>query len=54
MMVAAVTGYGTDDDRQRTLAAGFDEHLVKPVDFALLEAFLARARRELRVHTAPS
>jgi PAS domain S-box-containing protein len=41
MRVAAVTGYGNDEDRQRTAAAGFDTHLTKPVDFALLEAFLA-------------
>jgi two-component system CheB/CheR fusion protein len=28
----AVTGYGSDEDRQMTLHAGFDSHLVKPVD----------------------
>ena len=28
----AVTGYGQDDDRRRAFAAGFDEHLTKPVD----------------------
>ncbi len=28
----AVTGYGAEDDRQKSLAAGFDAHLVKPVD----------------------
>jgi PAS domain S-box-containing protein len=28
----ALTGYGQDEDRQRCLAAGFDEHLVKPID----------------------
>ena len=28
----AVTGYGQEDDRRRALEAGFDEHLVKPVD----------------------
>lgn len=28
----AVTGYGEPRDRLRALAAGFDEHLVKPVD----------------------
>jgi CheY-like chemotaxis protein/anti-sigma regulatory factor (Ser/Thr protein kinase) len=30
-IVVAVTGYGTDEDRIRSRAAGFDEHIVKPV-----------------------
>jgi signal transduction histidine kinase len=36
----AVTGYGKDEDRQRAFAAGFDVHLVKPVDPLQLLAFL--------------
>jgi CheY-like chemotaxis protein len=28
----AVTGYGQDHDRRKSAAAGFDAHLVKPVD----------------------
>ncbi|MFA9217106.1 MAG: response regulator [Sphingomonadaceae bacterium] len=32
----ALTGYGQAEDMQRVLAAGFDLHLVKPVDLALL------------------
>lgn len=28
----ALTGYGQDGDRQRSAAAGFDDHLVKPID----------------------
>jgi PAS domain S-box-containing protein len=31
MQLVALTGYGRDNDRARALAAGFDEHLVKPV-----------------------
>ena len=27
-----MTGYGQAEDRRRALAAGFDAHLVKPVD----------------------
>jgi signal transduction histidine kinase len=35
-LMVAVTGYGQCDDRQRALAAGFDEHLVKPLDLKLV------------------
>jgi CheY-like chemotaxis protein len=38
--VVAVTGWGQDADRQRTRAAGFDEHLVKPVSVDSLERVL--------------
>jgi signal transduction histidine kinase len=38
----AVTGYGLPEDRQRTREAGFDLHLVKPVDPRTLAAVLAR------------
>ena len=31
LTVAALTGWGQEADRRRTLEAGFDEHLVKPV-----------------------
>ena len=36
----AVTGYGQDSDRERALAAGFEQHLVKPVEFATLETLV--------------
>ena len=32
MAVIAVTGWGQDEDRRKTSLAGFDQHLVKPVD----------------------
>jgi PAS domain S-box-containing protein len=38
--VIAVTGRGLPDDRRRTHEAGFDHHLVKPVDPAALTALL--------------
>lgn len=40
MVLVAVTGYGRDTDRQHAQAAGFDYHLVKPVDFDDLEKIL--------------
>jgi len=42
-MLVAVTGYGQQNDGTATLSAGFDHHLVKPVDFAALAAILAGA-----------
>ena len=29
----ALTGWGQSDARQRTLDAGFDHHMIKPVNF---------------------
>lgn len=40
LRLIAVTGYGQESDRRRTRAAGFDHHLVKPVDVSALEALL--------------
>jgi CheY-like chemotaxis protein len=37
----AVTGYGQPKDRQRAAVAGFDAHLVKPVDLTALENAIA-------------
>ncbi len=37
---AALTGFGTDEDKSRAAAASFDAHLTKPLDFAALQAFL--------------
>jgi PAS domain S-box-containing protein len=38
--IVALTGYGTEKDRERSQAAGFDEHIIKPVDFARLRELL--------------
>jgi CheY-like chemotaxis protein len=38
----ALSGYGQDEDVRESRAAGFVEHLVKPVDFARLEAAVRR------------
>jgi len=51
--VVAVTGLGYDSDYQRTWVAGFDGHLVKPIDIEIVIETLRRylpsgARRALR------
>ena len=39
-IICAVSGYGREEDRQRTKDAGFDYHLVKPVEFDKLISLL--------------
>jgi CheY-like chemotaxis protein len=39
----ALTGYGQAEDKQRTAAAGFDDHLVKPALDADIERAIQRA-----------
>ena len=41
IVLIAVTGYGQEQDRKAALEAGFDHHLVKPVDMDRLAAVLA-------------
>jgi PAS domain S-box-containing protein len=40
MVIVALTGWGQEDDRRRSAEAGFDGHLVKPVEHAALVALL--------------
>jgi PAS domain S-box-containing protein len=42
-LIVATTGYGQAEDRRLSSAAGFDAHLVKPVDPTALRALLAAA-----------
>jgi CheY-like chemotaxis protein len=42
IFLIALTGYGTDEDRARTEEAGFDVHLVKPVETAALATLLSQ------------
>jgi CheY-like chemotaxis protein/anti-sigma regulatory factor (Ser/Thr protein kinase) len=44
--LVAVTGYGQDQDRRDSAAAGFDHHLVKPVDMAALDRIVAGVATE--------
>jgi CheY-like chemotaxis protein len=41
-LLIAITAYGTEMDRRRSQEAGFDCHLVKPVDLEVLESLLAK------------
>lgn len=40
-VLVAQTGWGQDEDRRRSQEAGFNTHLVKPIDLAALQAMLA-------------
>jgi PAS domain S-box-containing protein len=44
LFIVAVTGWGQEEDRHHSRDAGFDQHLVKPVDFAKLEKLLAQLK----------
>jgi PAS domain S-box-containing protein len=43
-VIVALTGWGQDEDRRRSHEAGFDRHLVKPIEPAALEKLLAEWR----------
>jgi CheY-like chemotaxis protein len=54
-LLVALTGWGQDEDRRRTEEAGFDAHLVKPVDEAALGKLLDDfAAGELDVGNVPA
>ena len=44
-VILALSGYGQEEDRARSRAAGFDQHLVKPIDFTVLETLLGEFLR---------
>ena len=48
VVLIATTGYGQDRDRQRSHDAGFDHHLVKPLDFDTLEHILVAVHPDTR------
>jgi two-component system CheB/CheR fusion protein len=43
VLLVALTGWGQEEDRRRSKEAGFDHHLVKPLDPKALDELLARA-----------
>jgi two-component system CheB/CheR fusion protein len=48
VVLIAMTGYGQDEDRRRTIEAGFAAHLVKPVDPTALQRTVSDSLRKLR------
>lgn len=41
-VIIAASGYGQEEDQRRTKAAGFDYHLIKPIDFHALKSILSK------------
>jgi CheY-like chemotaxis protein len=41
MVLVALTGWGQEEDRRKSIDAGFDGHLVKPVDYTALMQLMA-------------
>jgi CheY-like chemotaxis protein/anti-sigma regulatory factor (Ser/Thr protein kinase) len=50
-LIVAMTGYGQDQDRRRSQQAGFDAHLVKPLDLLAIRELLARRARGEQANT---
>jgi PAS domain S-box-containing protein len=48
VVLIAITGYGQEEDRRRSLEAGFDHHMVKPINFTELTNKLSEARYSIR------
>jgi CheY-like chemotaxis protein len=46
--IVALSGYGTEEDRRKSLYAGFDSHFVKPLDPSALPTILAAAEKRRR------
>jgi CheY-like chemotaxis protein/anti-sigma regulatory factor (Ser/Thr protein kinase) len=47
VVLVALSGYGGDEDRRRAVEAGFDHHLVKPPDLAMLADLLDRVAESI-------
>ena len=47
VLLIAVTGYGQEDDFRRSREAGFDHHLVKPIDFDALVTLIGNPQGTL-------
>ena len=54
LLLIALSGWGQDEDRRRSQAAGFDHHFVKPVDIDALTNVLAEHEQYLAAVSLPS
>jgi CheY-like chemotaxis protein len=52
LFLVAISGWAEPKDRVQALAAGFDHHVLKPIDAAIAERLVARASTELAAHSS--
>jgi CheY-like chemotaxis protein len=52
VLLIALTGWGQENDQRRSRAAGFDHHVIKPVDIETLRDLLAQHPRRAEAHPA--
>jgi CheY-like chemotaxis protein len=53
VLLVATTGWGKDEDRRRSKEAGFDFHLVKPIDISAVRELLASPVRKQTHQSLP-
>jgi signal transduction histidine kinase len=51
MLLVALTGWGQEENRQRSATAGFDEHLVKPIELETIDRVCHRVLAKKRVES---
>jgi len=49
----AQTGWGQERDRKRAIEAGFDHHLIKPVNFDQFSSLMAKIQKNMSEHAPP-
>jgi CheY-like chemotaxis protein len=54
IVLVALTGYGRPEDKAQAMAAGFDYHLVKPVDLEALGELVAQLGSPVRTGGGPA
>ena len=54
MALLTLTGWGQDEDRQRSREVGFNGHLMKPMEYDTLTQLLALSDDQLKIETPDS